>query len=246
MHPLSASKLLSVWEQAWPQPSVERALLLLAAACPEATAKELARLSIGQRDSLLMTLREWTFGSRLVSRVPCEKCGEPLQLTCDTSDIRVAQAVQTMGAADALSLSADGYEVWFRLPNSEDIAVAESVDIESAERFVLGRCLLRVTRDATERPVDELPQQVVDVIGERMAEADPQSDVQLALVCAVCSHNWLVTFDVVSYFWSEIGSWAHRVLREVHILASAYGWHEEEILAMSPWRRQVYLEMVGG
>lgn len=79
-----------------------------------------------------------------------------------------------------------------------------------------------------------------------MAEAEPQADVQLALACPACGHRWLATFDVVSYFWSEVNAWAYRVLGEVHTLAFAYCWREEDILAMSPWRRRVYLEMVGG
>jgi hypothetical protein len=33
-------------------------------------------------------------------------------------------------------------------------------------------------------------------------------------------------------------------VREVHLLASAYGWRESDILAMTPWRRQLYLELV--
>jgi hypothetical protein len=49
---------------------------------------------------------------------------------------------------------------------------------------------------------------------------------------------------VVSFFWMEVESWAYRILRQVHALASAYGWSEGDILAMSPWRRQFYLEMV--
>ena len=34
-----------------------------------------------------------------------------------------------------------------------------------------------------------------------------------------------------------------RILREVHTLAAAYGWSEAEILALSPARRRVYLEL---
>jgi hypothetical protein len=34
-------------------------------------------------------------------------------------------------------------------------------------------------------------------------------------------------------------------LREVHTLAWAYGWREADILAMSPARRQFYIELVG-
>lgn len=245
MRPLSASKLLSVWERASRQPRVERALLLLGAACPEQTAEELWRLSIGQRDSLLIALREGTFGSQFVSRLPCQKCGERLELTFKVSDIRVAQETET---ATALTLSADGYEVQFRLPNSEDIsAVTDAADADNdPERLLLRRCLVRVTRDGTERPADELPPLVVETVVDRMAEADPQSELQLSLACAACSHKWLVSFDIVSYFWSEVNAWANRILREVHLLASTYGWREDDILAMSSWRRQSYLEMIGG
>jgi hypothetical protein len=50
----------------------------------------------------------------------------------------------------------------------------------------------------------------------------------------------------VSFFWNEINTWAYRMLRDVHALATAYGWREADIVAMSPWRRQVYLDMVSG
>ena len=40
-------------------------------------------------------------------------------------------------------------------------------------------------------------------------------------------------------------AWALRTLAEVHRLASAYGWREQDILALSPARRQLYLGMVG-
>ena len=51
-------------------------------------------------------------------------------------------------------------------------------------------------------------------------------------------------FDIVSFFWAEIDAWARRVLREVNVLARAYGWRESDILALSPVRRQIYLSMV--
>ncbi len=78
-----------------------------------------------------------------------------------------------------------------------------------------------------------------------MNRADPQADVQLNLSCPSCNHNWQMVFDIVSFFWSEIHTWAQQMLREVHILASAYGWYEADILVMSPSRRQFYLQMVG-
>ena len=243
MHALSALKLLSVWERAVGQTPVERSLALLAAACPEHAPEDLARLSVGQRDRLLLTLREQTFGSRLVSRTRCQRCGEPLELTFDVSDICAPETA----AAAALTLQAGDYEVQFRLPNSLDLsAAADCHNMADGEQLLLARCLLRVTEDGRERVAAELPGPVREAVVRRMAEADPQADVQLALACPACGHHWLAVFDIVSYFWSEINAWAQRVLREVHTLAAAYGWREEDILAMSPLRRQIYLEMVGG
>ena len=64
--------------------------------------------------------------------------------------------------------------------------------------------------------------------------------------CPACGHDASITFDVVSYLWNEIDEWAKRVLVEVHVLAAAYGWSERDVLALSPRRRRLYLEMQGG
>jgi hypothetical protein len=227
MRMLSAAKLLSTWEQALGQPQVERALALLAAACPEMSPEELARTSIGRRDALLLALREETFGPQLVSRTSCHQCGETLSLAFNVSDIRIPQDALP---EEALRLKVDRYEVNFRLPNSEDlIHVTGATDVETVREQLFARCVLSAVEDGAERPVDDLPQHV-----------------RQALMCPQCSHRWLATFDIVSYFWSEINAWAYRILREVHTLAAAYGWREADILAMSSRRRQVYLEMVGG
>jgi hypothetical protein len=93
--------------------------------------------------------------------------------------------------------------------------------------------------------VDLLPADVLGAVEDQMAAADPQADVRLALSCPACGHQWQEVFDIVSFLWGEVQAWALRLLREVHTLASAYGWSEADILALSPQRRQMYLEMVG-
>lgn len=244
MQALSASKMLRVWERALGRTNAERALALLAAACPEMSVEELNALSVGRRDRLLIALRECTFGSRLTSLATCDACGESLELTFDCSDI--SADVETQTPAE-LSVEREGFEARFRLPNSGDlVAVARCNDAETARRSLLERCVTSASRDgATVSPV-ELPNDIVDAVEARMSDADPQADVRLALDCPACGRRFLAAFDVVAYFWSEINAWAYRLLGEVHTLASAYGWREEEILALSPWRRHVYLEMVGG
>ena len=232
---LSAADLLDTWEQARAQPPHQRALVLLAAACPESPPAALAQLSIGRRDAILLTLREWAFGPQLRSLATCPGCGEQLALAFDAADIRALPA--DMPAE--LTTDVDGYCVRFRLPNSLDLAaIAGSADTTMARNNLLARCLIAV------EPAGELTDALAAAMAEQMALADPQADVQIALSCPACTRQWLATCDIASFLWDELDAWARRLLREVHTLAAVYHWHEAEILTMSPWRRQYYLELV--
>lgn len=244
MHSLSASELLSLWERGLPQQPAERALTLLCATSQEATPDALAQLSIGQRDARLLRLRERTFGGQLKSVVTCPQCSERLEFDFSVEQITARSENEEMTTS---SVSSDGYEVWFRLPNSLDLlALPRGVDLFRAKRFLLARCLFSIRLNGTERTLDDLPAEVIEAVIGEMGRLDPQGDIQLALSCPRCEHAWQLAFDIVSFFWSELCAWAQRILREVHTLASAYGWHEEEILALSAWRREIYLGIIGG
>jgi hypothetical protein len=207
----------------------------------------LAQLSIGERDSLLLEMRHEIFGPQLAAVIECPGCGTRLEMEFSTTDIRVTQknAAAPGGSTEPLSLRQEEYEVTFRLPNSLDLAaVHSSGSLTPAKKILLERVVfLASCRDEQISPGD-LPEQVVEAIERAMAEADPQAEVWLNLVCAACGREWRALFDVVSFLWSEVDSWATRLLREVHSLARAYAWREADILAMSPRRRQSYLEML--
>jgi hypothetical protein len=161
----------------------------------------------------------------------------------NVADIRKTD--QPTEADKSISLQLDAYQVDFRLPDSRDlIACADACNTLSARRQVLVSCLLNARCKDRKITWDQLPDNVVDAIVAQMAEADPQADVQLAVTCPACEHQWRAVFDIVSFFWQEIDAWAPRLLMEVHRLASAYGWREADILAMSAWRRQAYLRMI--
>jgi uncharacterized protein (UPF0212 family) len=236
----SASQLLEVWERGLAQPPVQRALLLLAVACPEKSLDDLARLSIGQRDALLLTLREGMFGSQLNGVASCPQCSEGLELTFNVADVRAAQVEPD----ESLTLNAAGYQVQFRLPNSLDL-IAGSQAVAITQRLLVERCVLSAHQNGQERSADQLPEQVVTAMQERMSQADPQAQVQLNVACPACGHPWQAEFDIVSFLWAEVNAFALRSLQQVHTLALAYGWSEADILAMTPWRRQIYLEMLG-
>lgn len=231
-----------MWERSTGLPPHGRGLALLAAACPESSAAELSALSIGERDSRLLTLREWTFGKELSALLSCPACENSLEVGFSVADIRVAPKAQT---SETHSLYLNDYDVLFRLPNSLDLAaLSEGGSVLEGERRLLTRCVLSARRGDLEVGAGELPFEIFDAVAAAMDELDPQANVQLESECVHCGHRWKTTFDVESFFWSEIQAWAVRMLREVHGLARAYGWSEAEILSLSPQRRRFYLEML--
>lgn len=240
MRSLSAAELLDVWERAQAALPLDRALLLLAAAEPETPPAALAALAVGQRNARLLRLRERIFGPRLKSVTTCPTCAERLELEFEVSELlqAFAPAAEDAGGPGSLWLDAEGGRVRFHLPTSLDLAAVSDAG-EEASVALLERCVEEI-------PGAELalPPEVAAAVAERMAEADPLADPELALTCPACGDRWSAPLDVVSYFWTEIEAWARRTLHEVHLLASAYGWTEGTILALSPQRRQAYLELV--
>ena len=229
MRALSATEQLKVWESGRSQVPLQRALTMLAAACPEASPDSLASLTIGQRDVRLLELREVMFGSEVTGVTDCPECRENIELNFKCSDIHPATDPEP---PNELTVQSNGREVRFRLPTSADLLVAHSAE------ELLERCLLSGGDSRTE--------DLVPAVSEKMLSTDPMAEIQLALNCSSCEHKWEAPFDIVTFLWREISAAARRLLREVHTLASAYGWTEPEILALSPARRRVYLEMVNG
>ena len=243
VRPLSTYELLEVWEVGEGQHPLDRALTLLSAACPDLTWDELAELSVGQRDALLLTLRERTYGPHLNGFAECPRCAERLEFDAAVADLRVAAEPAT--GEEARELNADGLKLKFRLPDSRDLAAVLDYEDPAAARDVLARrCVLQASRDGAAEPIDELPAEVIAKLARRISECDPQAEVLLDLRCPACDNRWQPPFDIAAFFWVELAAQAKRLLREVHALARAYGWREMDILGMSARRRGLYLEMV--
>lgn len=236
--------LLQVWEGGAGQGSVGRGLLLLSAAGRGDSLTDLARRTIGERDSALLTLREQLFGQRIQCLTSCEACGESIEIDLRTNGIRA-----DCGRPDSTyETEAGGIVVTFRLPNSEDLLAVEQVASgDAAEKQLLTRCVIAARALDSGAAIDAaaLPTALVLAVDERMGELDAQAQVVLDMTCPACERRFSAPFDIVAFLWTELERWARAMLREVHLLATAYGWTEREVLALSPTRRQAYLEWIG-
>lgn len=243
MRRLSDSILLQAWERGQSQHPLDRALNLLALACPEKTGEELVSLSIGQRDAYLLTLRELTFGSKIDSFVECPNCQEKLEFSLNTQELLSSNTTESM--EQNYTLKVEDFELKFRLPNSQDLAALVGIENEDRARSLLAqRCLLQINYQGNSRDFPELPAALIAKLTEQMAECDPLAEILIGLNCAACNHQWQALFDIVTFFWSELSARAKQLLRDVHVLARFYGWWESDILAMGPFRRQQYLDLI--
>jgi hypothetical protein len=240
---LSGDTLIRIWETGAQQHPIDRALTILAAALPDVPCEVRETFSVGQRDSRLLWIWEQTFGPALEGYAECPHCRERLEFRVDAAQIRVADDPSTVAGDYALSL--DGYDLQFRLLNSRDLAAAAScATLAAARHELMRRCVLQAAHDGAPIDAGELPAEVSATLAARMAECDPQAEVLLGLQCPGCGCGWQELLDIVTFLWAALAAQAHRLLRDVHVLAQAYGWREADILALSAARRQFYLEMV--
>ncbi len=244
MRSLSVSELLAVWECGWTARPFERALALLSAATPERSPAALARVSLGCRDASLLRLREWLFGPELALLVSCPQCGQVLEVALPAASLRSSPDDNLdEAAAREIGVLASDYEVRCRPPNTEDLAACVGLDIPASRARLFARCVVEARHHGQGLSAEQLPEEVARQVIDQIAAIDRQADVRVDLSCPDCRHRWVEVFDIASFFWAEIDAWARRTLREVHILASTYGWRESDILALSPARRQIYLAM---
>jgi hypothetical protein len=237
----------------WPAEAGERAMveetagLLPAARVTELIARcvevagaaggDVAReLTAGDRVALLFQLRRLACGDALTCVFPCPNadCREPLELELRVSDLLVEPdgelpPVHELRFGDRL--------VRFRLPTGADeerAAVRALNDPQAAVDELLATCLVEAPEPS--------PPELRERIAEAMGELDPQADVTLALQCPECEREGIVRFDPAAYLFDELEARTQALERDVHVLASGYGWSEDEILALPPVRRRRYVE----
>jgi hypothetical protein len=231
---LSDADILGIFEEGRELQPVDRGLLLLARGHPEIPPDELVALTVGRRDARLLRLRAGYFGDRLEGCAECPRCETRLELEVSCGELLEG----TTSEPGPAHWRVGTVELTLRAPDSRDLAaIATSLSVDDARALLLERCVKGDVEVARLSETDRI------ALAEAIGAADPHAEKLLALSCPSCGHQWQILFDIVSYLWNEIATEARRVLREVDVLARAYGWSEAEILNLSVARRHLYLEM---
>lgn len=234
-----AYDLIALWEKERTLSSAQRGLLLLALARPGQSRQDLGAMTVGLRDRILLEMRKQLFGDQLESIVQCSRCDETLELSVRISDFLRVSAE----CSGQTSVSVGELDITFRLPTVDDaLQVEQHKERVGAHRALLQGCIVAVHQDGAH--ID--PQDVDDIslarVARCMEDMDPLAEIRLGITCADCGHGESVLLDIASYLWTELVTEAERLLDEVRVLASQYGWREMDIMAMTGRRRQFYLK----
>ena len=226
---------LKLWERGVLLHAIDRALLILHRAMPEAKFSDLICWPLGERDRRLLQLHRDNFGDRLDAYADCPACRERLEFSLSCA---VLLAQEQSVTAAVKSVEVDGAHFELRCPDSADAAaMAAAASVEAGVDVMLTRCVRSAGgfNDLT-------PARRAAVVAE-LAALDPVAEILLDLSCVACGHDWTMVFDIGHFLWLEIRARARRLLQEVDALARSYRWSEAEILGLSDARRALYLEM---
>lgn len=216
---------LAAWEEGAGEHPLDRALGLIAAV--EGTPRgEAAALPIDRRDRALYRIAARLFGDRINLIVACPDCAGETELSFYASD-----ALAVPASAERVAL-ADGSVC--RLPDSRDLAAA--LRAPEPEAVLLAALLDAPAPDPARAAEAETA----------LARAGGLADLTLAHHCDACGADGEAAFDILDYLWRRISAEAQRLLRDIHVIARAYGWSSDAVMALSPGRRAAHIALIEG
>ena len=240
------SQLLDIWERGYSLRSAERCALLLSASCIDLSDEQISSLTLGEVEARLIRLRQQLFGDTAELTCLCPSCNEAMEMSLSLHDLLQDVVVQR-----EVRVESGGQGLRVRIPVLSDLLAVQHLPPGRGRRLLLERCVLSMDLISDEaallKNVDDLTELSLipnaDIVSQAMATADPLANIEIAVTCSECHHSWQAPFHAVTLLWQELNDWAQRLLLQVHTLATSYGWTQRDVMELSRWRRQVYLNM---
>jgi hypothetical protein len=243
LKPLRDARLLEAWERASAVGDSGRAAALLSVAGPELSREQWEDVGLPEVNLQLARLRQISFGSDLTAHLPCSKCGTRLEFNLDLTQI--IQRLETLSEETAGSWSDGRGRFSMRTITGRDLAAVQTCsDTETARRSLLERCTEVNGLPASDESTSAALRASESIALETFARLHQAAEITCRVACVNCGHADETDLDLARFIWAEVRHRAARLLRDVHELASTYGWPEEEILRLPAQRRDKYLEMI--
>lgn len=223
---LSPAYLIESWSLDRRVPDHRRlAALLEGAAGPEVRDE-----SLGVRNRRLLELHRDLVGGEIEARVTCAHCQTQNEFEVPSEAILAAPCP---GPDGRVRLREGGRRFDFRLPRLSDLeSVAQLGEAIPAALFKL--CCLN----------GEPPAELAERLGRKFEALDPAANIVVAITCAGCERPIAATVDLAIFVARGLDRLVDGLMRDVDVIAAAYGWTEETIFALPPARRARYVAMI--
>lgn len=222
------------------RPGVVTALLAACAAPP--AAEHWWRRTVGQRiAALLGVLQRAEAGEQLKRTLHCTSanCGQRFEI--DLPYAALTSSAPADGAPDAepsIELQRSGGQpLRLRLPTGEDLRQWRSA--KPADREQALQAMLATLCSAGTPTLQDAQQAAL-----ALAEADPLVAFTVWCSCPACGAQAEHEIDLEGLALQRLAARQHALLRDVHQLASRYGWTEREVLEVAPARRAHYIALI--
>lgn len=219
--------------------------------------ERVAGMLVGDRDYLLLRLRQRTFGDGVhqVLRCPSPACGRKADVEFAISEMPVRRAQQVLPSYP-FNLSRPAWESdpssdrgELRLATGRDqeaLGELAAVNPARAQTLLLSRVIGSLGRrsELDEEQVRALPMALRGELSARLAGLSPGPDLRIGIGCPHCGADMSYPFDLSAFFFAEWTMSLDTLYREVHHLAYHYHWSEGEILHLPRAKRRRYLALL--
>lgn len=199
---------------------------------------------------MLAAVYRSSFEDRIESEVACEACGESSEITFSlaalvasvmpSDESKPGESVAGPDTSGTYSL-ADG--IRFRLPNSEDQRAVVGLRPDQRRVALLRRCILE-HGDGEHRTASDFSKDMLDRVEAAMAKVGPTLDLNIPVTCHECGFVLDMRFDIQHFLLAAFTHEARFLVREIHYLASTYGWSLREILDLTRDDRRAFVGLV--
>jgi len=194
-------------------------------------------LAVSDRDRLLAHVYTRVYGARVESTVHCRRCHQPYDLDFSLDEVQEAHEQEARDASvlreDDGTFVAPGAGR-FRLPTGLDERAVRGLSPANAATALIERCVIE---RASGQDGDDALQLAMEVVG-------PMLDLTLPAACPECGANQSVRFDIQSYLLNTLLQERPRLVRDVHLLATIYGWSRADILSLPRTERRAYTALI--
>jgi hypothetical protein len=203
--------------------------------------EEIWNWTLTQRLQALLAVVLASCGQSLSTRASCSHavCAASMELELD-----LLLFCQSNAQASFLCTPEQDVAVTLRLPTGNDQRRWLEENEGEVDALVMARTLVVGINGVAPATDWRMPRAWLATIAVALGEHDPFTVFTVETRCPHCSQAVSVALDFEGLLLSLLAGKQARILQQIHRIASVYHWSESDILSLSDWRRDYYLERI--